>query len=278
MSNIDDIVKNAVANASVEDKVLSKGTIRMIERCLKTDNGSFLFQLYLKSKRDSNIDSDSDYINENTNSKYCYSNGVLKNYFNVKDWELLHIIDGDNVAYYETQIVSGNSDYEFKFDVDSYLKLHKILFGNVYSFAGDIRDEFIYKSCMPYIDRKTPFCMPGNIYRELKKKLQELEVKLSRVNNKDSLLDVLSYYYGEFNMIHPFREGNGRTLRLYFRLMLKNLSFSFGEFDFNYFLWDSDDIKELTKSTIINSINCDTDGIKKCFDKVIIERAKNKSR
>ena len=104
-----------------------------------------------------------DYVNENTTSKYCYDNGVLMNYYGIKDWELLHIVDGDSAAYYQSQIVSGDSNYRFSFDINSYLNLHRKLFSTVYPFAGEIRDEFIYKSCMPYLDRKTPFCLPQNI-------------------------------------------------------------------------------------------------------------------
>ena len=44
MEDIKTIVANADANAKVEGMALSKDTIDMIENCLKTDNGSFLFQ------------------------------------------------------------------------------------------------------------------------------------------------------------------------------------------------------------------------------------------
>lgn len=32
----------------------------------------------------------------------------------------------------------------------------------------------------------------------------------------------LAYYLGELNMIHPFREGNGRTQRIYIEQLCKN--------------------------------------------------------
>ena len=35
----------------------------------------------------------------------------------------------------------------------------------------------------------------------------------------------MAYYMGEINALHPFREGNGRTLREYFRQLSLNANF-----------------------------------------------------
>lgn len=277
-SEIKKIVANAAVNAELESKKLSDDTIKMIESCLKTDNGSFLFNLYLKARNERKVSNDTFYVNENTTSKYCYDNGVLKNYYEIQDWELLHIIDGDSAAYYQSQIVSGDSNYKFSFDINSYLNLHRKLFSTVYPFAGELRDEFIYKSCEPFLNRKTPFCLPENIGNCLKNTLKDMECKIYTIDTREELVRFLSYYYGELNMIHPFREGNGRTLRTYLLLMVNNVSFSFGEFELDYSLWNEDDMVALTKATIINSINCEISGICKCFDKIVVERNRKKVR
>ena len=95
--------------------------------------------------------------------------------------ELLHIVEGDAVAYSQSQIVSGDVRYKFDFSVDSYLDLHEKLFSKVYDFAGEIRDEFIYKSCKPYLDRKTPFCMPAYIISSLTYVLDEMKKKVIKI-------------------------------------------------------------------------------------------------
>ena len=38
----------------------------------------------------------------------------------------------------------------------------------------------------------------------------------------DEFLDELTDLYHELNMLHPFREGNGRTLRLFVTLLVRN--------------------------------------------------------
>lgn len=278
MDNIEKIVRNADANARVEGVVLSDETIRMINDCLKTDNSSFLFQLYLKSNKD--LLEESEVLVSSKDSKYCYDNGVLKNYLGIKNRDVLDFVASDNAAFYQTQIISGNDNYKFSFDINSYLNLHRKLFGAIFPFAGEIRDEKIYKSCKPYFDLKTPFCEPPYIYEYLKDLLRKMQVKIKEIKCREDLVKYLAYYYGEINMVHPFREGNGRTLRTYFLLLVKELNkyISFGVFDLDFSLWNDEDRSLLEYSTIVNSLNGDTEGIEKCIDKVLVDKKRKKGR
>lgn len=273
VDNLRKVVINAAVNSELENKKISDETIRMIEECLKTDNGSLMFQLYLKATNNmENLVNDE--VKSCKKSKYCYENGVLKNNFGIKDLTLLHILDSDSAAYYQSQIVGGYSDYEFGFSVNNYLSLHKKLFSSVYSFAGEIRNELIYKSCSPYLDRTTPFCMPQFIYDNLKEVLSKMKKDIVNIKTREDLVNYLGYYYGELNMIHPFREGNGRTLRTYFLLLVSECSkyFSFGEFELDYSLWLDTDKEGLIKATIINSVTGDYKEIADFFDIILVQK------
>jgi len=46
----------------------------------------------------------------------------------------------------------------------------------------------------------------------------------------DEFLDELTDLYHKLNMLHPFREGNGRTLRLFVTLLVRNTG---RDIDFN---------------------------------------------
>lgn len=35
--------------------------------------------------------------------------------------------------------------------------------------------------------------------------------------NRETFIDSLAHYYGELNVCHPFREGNGRAIRAFLR-------------------------------------------------------------
>jgi cell filamentation protein len=101
------------------------------------------------------------------------------------------------------------------FDLDHLRLLHRWLFGDVYAWAGEIRT-------IPIIKDRSEFANPRFIEsgaNELFKKLRQ-ERALRNVAMSD-LPARLAYYFGELNALHPFREGNGRTQRLFLRQLLK---------------------------------------------------------
>lgn len=96
------------------------------------------------------------------------------------------------------------------YDLEYMKLLHKKLFSELYDWAGDIRSVDISKG-------GTRFCNCGRVMPEAKK----LFVALKKENwlsnlKKEEFCKRLAEYYCEFNMIHPFREGNGRVQRLLF--------------------------------------------------------------
>jgi cell filamentation protein len=56
-----------------------------------------------------------------------------------------------------------------------------------------------------------------DLYCKLKK-----ENFLADITDKEEMSERLAYYLGEINMIHPFREGNGRTQRIYIEQLCLN--------------------------------------------------------
>jgi len=147
-------------------------------------------------------------------SKYCYPNGVLINKLNIQDQEELDKVEA-SFTYLRLNRLIG-TEGEFKFDLYYYLNLHKYIFQDIYSFAGDIRDENISKGL--------PFCRPEYIVQYLKYLLDEMKSKVRNIKTIDDYIDYLSYYFSEINLVHPFREGNGRTQREYFRQLVQYLN------------------------------------------------------
>jgi cell filamentation protein len=91
-------------------------------------------------------------------------------------------------------------------------KIHKAIFGDLYEWAGQPRKHgFISKG-------QTIFCNAGFIDNEAKRIFNELAFD-HKLRNLDfsQFVDRLVYYSSEINVLHPFREGNGRTLREFIR-------------------------------------------------------------
>ena len=81
--------------------------------------------------------------------------------------------------------------------------------------------------------------------------LAQKSIELSKtintwINEKDEekIYDNLAYVMAELNIIHPFREGNGRTIREFIRLMAKRLNY-----DLN---WGNVDKEELSGVSIMS--------------------------
>lgn len=153
---------------------------------------------------------------EPRNSVYCYPDSeVLVNKFDVKSWAELFKIENDITIYklymLREQGITGN------FDVSHFVSIHKFLFEDIYPFAGLYRTENIAKDNFMFANWEFIEENMNMIFNELKSEnyLEGLE--------KEKLAERLSYYMAELNVLHPFREGNGRTTREFIRqLALKN--------------------------------------------------------
>ncbi|MCJ7842298.1 Fic family protein [Lederbergia sp. NSJ-179] len=93
------------------------------------------------------------------------------------------------------------------FTVDSFKQLHHHLFKDLYPFAGQFRDVQLIKG-------NTRFCQAQYISAYS----SELFYQLNKEPSWKSLQEAanrLAYFKSELNMLHPFREGNGRTIRIF---------------------------------------------------------------
>lgn len=101
------------------------------------------------------------------------------------------------------------------FSLKHFVSIHKKLFGDVYFFAGEFRKENIAKGSFRFADYRYINDEIVKIFEKILKDKDLIEKKVP----KDILAEKLAYYSAELNVLHPFREGNGRTIREYIRQM-----------------------------------------------------------
>lgn len=94
-----------------------------------------------------------------------------------------------------------------EFDLAHLQEIHKRLFGDVYDWAGQIRQVEIRKG-------NTAFALQTAIEGAARQLFAQLaqEQQLQGLNI-DKFSARAGHYLGEINVLHPFREGNGRTQR-----------------------------------------------------------------
>lgn len=82
-------------------------------------------------------------------------------------------------------------------------EIHKYLFGDIYTFAGEIRNVNIAKGNFRFAP------------------VMYLQAALENIDKMpQSTFDEIIEKYVEMNVAHPFREGNGRSTRIWLDLML----------------------------------------------------------
>ena len=87
---------------------------------------------------------------------------------------------------------------------NSLSKIHKYIFGDIYDFAGTVRDVNIAKGNFRFAP------------------VMYLDAALNNIDKMpQSTFEEIIEKYVEMNIAHPFREGNGRSMRIWLDLMLK---------------------------------------------------------
>ncbi len=152
-----------------------------------------------------------------TQDKYCYTDSdVLVNLLNIRDANKLADAEAEFTAHryitYESSIQTLSD-----FSLDHLNHLHHHLFQDLYEWAGTVRDVDISKE-------ETRFCTWTRIEPEAKKLFLTIP-ELAHLESYDELIEKVSDLFCEMNILHPFREGNGRVLRFFFEELLFTLGY-----------------------------------------------------
>lgn len=147
--------------------------------------------------------------------EYCYPESkVLINKLNIEDLEKLNIAEKEitalKLAYIKKNPIDG------KFDFDHLKAIHRFLFEDIYLWAGEPRHVNISKG--------NQFCLWQNIDEYAESIFKELKNE-SYLIGSDKIEHRLAYYLSEINVLHPFREGNGRTQRLFIEYLAENAGY-----------------------------------------------------
>ncbi|QDH14071.1 cell filamentation protein Fic [Formicincola oecophyllae] len=143
--------------------------------------------------------------------------GVLKNRLGLQQAELLSAAEF-NLAFIAT-IALKNTPPPKVVDIAFFRAIHKALFKNVYSWAGQIRTVSITKGGTVFA---FPACIEGEGRKLFKAMAQE---NYLRGLNAEVFAARAGHYLGEINMLHPFREGNGRAQRMVFEKIAQGAGF-----------------------------------------------------
>jgi len=174
-------------------------------------------------------------------SLYCYPDSdVLKNKLNIRNRDELKQAEEEITALKQYMLME--SPIKGRFTKTQLMNIHRFLFEDIYQFAGHIRREQISKG-------DTLFFPPHLINQELDKVFFKLHNdNMLHETDKKRQIERLSYIMSELNIIHPFREGNGRSIRELIRCMALHYGFTL-----DWSLVDRDTMLDAAIKSVVNS-------------------------
>ncbi len=174
---------------------------------------------------------------------------VLKNKPGIRDPEKLKNFEFEQAAIRTAEL--QEKPIKGQYDLAHLKAIHKHVFQDVYTWAGEVRNVDISKG-------NSFFARKEYIEPEFKR----LSTSLSKENhlqglNKADFVDRLSHYYAELNAMHPFREGNGRSTREFISQLSRQAGYEIDQTRINKDQWND---------AARRSFSGDLDPIKKVFD------------
>ena len=142
---------------------------------------------------------------------YCYrGTDILINKLNIRDEEQLSMAERDITRLKLLKLFK--SPVPIKFDFALLCNIHKTIFEDIYNWAGQIRKgDFLSKGSSIFCRGSLIQLNADTIFGGLASENYLCDL------DKKAFISRMAYYMGEVNALHPFREGNGRTSREFFR-------------------------------------------------------------
>lgn len=182
---------------------------------------------------------------------YCYpGTTILRNKLNLQNEDLL-----DQAERELSEIAASTIGFEVApYSLDTLQHIHRTLFADLYDWAGCIRTVKIRKD-------QTLFCAPERIVPEATK----IFAHMARSDwftdwPRERLIKGIAEVFGDLNVIHPFREGNGRAQRILFEQIIVNAGSSVD-------WWRVAESEWIPAN--IAAVMCDYRGLEKIFDQCI---------
>lgn len=141
------------------------------------------------------------------------SMGLLRNLFGIDTSEELEAIEARIASIAITRIIAKTHPRPADLTLDFFFDIHKQLFGAIYDWAGQLRTVEVSKGT-------TSFARAEYLQVNLQALFRQFVAdEYCAAGSKEEFAEKLAYYYGELNVLHPFREGNGRTIRTFLSLV-----------------------------------------------------------
>ena len=165
----------------------------------------------------------------NPSSDNCYEGTTcLVNKLGIRDEKRLSEVEAQITFAKAVMLEETPIDDDFGFE--HFKKIHEFLLCDLYEWAGQVRTVDISKKRTKFLDAASIESIGTKCFAKVKDGYFE---NLSF----DEFVKRIAEFYNDVNYIHPFREGNGRTERIYFTQLIRHYGY-----DINFADVDTDEL------------------------------------
>ena len=177
---------------------------------------------------------------------------VLRNRLNLTDATILAQAERDL-----SEVAAQTIDFmPPPYDLPYLQALHRQLFADLYDWAGELRTVDISKD-------QTHFCVTHRIEPEANKLFTALaQASWFQGLDRTDLINACAELFGDLNVVHPFREGNGRAQRILFEHIVVNAGYEIS--------WWAVEAGEWIQANI-DAVGCDYAGLARVFERCVGE-------
>lgn len=152
--------------------------------------------------------------------KYCYpGTDVLRNKLGTRNPQTLFEAE---IEYTSKQLYAlQEHPIKGNFDFKHLCRIHQFIFEDLYDWAGQPRTVDISKSGSSFCYAQFIQSSADDIFKSYYKDCCAVK------DDKEKFVHTLTEHYGDLNVLHPFREGNGRTQREFARELCEHFGYEF---------------------------------------------------
>ena len=165
----------------------------------------------------------------NPSSDNCYEGTTcLVNKLGIRDEKRLSEVEAQITFAKAVMLEETPIDDDFGFE--HFKKIHEFLLCDLYEWAGQVRTVDISKKRTKFLDASSIESIGTKCFAKVKEGyFEDLPF--------DEFVKRIAEFYNDVNYIHPFREGNGRTQRIYFAQLIRHYGY-----DINFADVDTDEL------------------------------------
>lgn len=155
---------------------------------------------------------------------YVYENGTLINKLNITDYEKLRQAEAD-IGF--LKLIDIDSVENKKFDINLIKALHTHIFEDIYSWAGEFRTVPIIKEELVLPGCSIDYSSVSMIEKDLNGLLDDLNNTKWNYEDRKEIAYTFARKMALIWRVHPFRDGNTRTILSFSYMFAKEHNFPF---------------------------------------------------